>query len=75
MKFFSWITAIIIIVIFGICSSLILGYINAYFGLRYGMILTGLFPMIIIFYFIAWVLMWNAGKADSPFDITKLFSK
>ena len=76
MKFFGWITAIIIILLCGILGALISGYVSSNFGLEYSSITMALFPLIITFYFIAWVLMWNKGKADSPFKlIIDLLSK
>ena len=75
MKLFEWKVAIILIIIIAICTNLIAGYANSNYGLGTGMILTAFFPLIIVFYFIAWVLMWNAGKANSPFKIIKLLSK
>jgi len=76
MKLFSWLVAILLILFIGLFSSLTMGFINSIFGIRTGLIITAVFPTIIVIYFIIWILMWNKGKAESPFKlIIELLSK
>ena len=69
MKLFSWPAAIILIVISAVVASLIGGRISSNYNLGSSMLITAFVPVIITFYFIAWVLMWNCGKAESPFKL------
>jgi len=69
MKFFSWLTAIIIILLCTLLTTVISGFVSSNFGLGYSMLIMSIFPLVIIFYFIAWILMWNSGKAESPFKL------
>jgi hypothetical protein len=72
MKLFTWKVAIILIVLIAILTILISGYIHSIYGSSAATVVQAFFPFFIIFYFIAWVLMWNNGKAKSPFKIAKL---
>ena len=76
MQLFGWKTAIIIILLSGLLGALIGRYVISSFGFGYETIIMAAFPLITIFYFMAWVLMWNKGKAESPFKpIIELLSK
>jgi len=66
MRFFSLKAAVIIWIMYGLIISLIIGYINVYFGLYAGMILSAMSPLPPIIYFLIYVWKWNNGEVKFP---------
>jgi len=66
MRFFSLKAAVIIWITYGLIISLIIGYINVYFGLYAGMILSAMSPLPPIIYFLIYVWKWNNGEVKFP---------
>jgi len=66
MRIFSLKAAVIIWIFYGMSMALITGYITTYFGLYIGMYITGITPLPLIIYFLAYVWNWNRGEARFP---------
>ena len=63
MKFFHWITFILLLVILFLIRTILTGYVNQNFGLYAGMLLDAGLPLVLIIYCLAWVWKWNKGEA------------
>lgn len=66
MRFFSLKAAIIYWFFYSICIAIILGYVNVYFGLYAGMIVSAASPLPPIIYFLAYFWKWSKGEARFP---------